>query len=185
MCPYEMSWIHELLQFIWACLGSKNYMWALCLELGIRQIRKQTKSLPSVYLYCHNDTVTALVRLSHIWPTVEPAILSIRRAHHEALRVRDLWRYSQEWANWTLITLFPFHIWSFLGGKIQMSNNWISMCKKRKVQIANLLPSWWRMKEWLLILRMGNVNASKFLKKKYYEQISKLKFLLHRLTMNL
>ena len=64
-------------------------MWALCLELGIRQIRKQTKSLPSVYLYCHNDTVTALVRLSHIWPTVEPAILSIR-AHHEALRVRDL-----------------------------------------------------------------------------------------------
>ena len=99
MCPYEMSWMHELLQFIWAYLGGKNYMWALCLELGIRQRRKQTKSRPSVYLYCHNDTVTALARLSHIWPTGEPATLSTRRAHHEALRVRDLWRYYQEWAN--------------------------------------------------------------------------------------
>ena len=65
-------------------------MWALCLQLGIRQRRKQTKSLPSFYLYCHNNTVTTLMRLSHIQPIGEPAMLSIRRARHEAPRFGDL-----------------------------------------------------------------------------------------------
>lgn len=76
--------------------------------MGIRQRTKQIKSLSSMCLYCHNDTVIEFVTVSSVQPAGVCPGLSVRRVCHEALRFWDPWRFLWNGQNTLLLCCFPF-----------------------------------------------------------------------------